>query len=105
MSNAQELSCPNCGAPLDFTNDGDTVVQCLYCQTKVIVPESLRASVRPSTPTVPLDLQKVTELLRAGNKIAAIKLYKDSTGSSLKEAKLAVEGMQLNFTLDGGNLQ
>ena len=36
----------------------------------------------------------VRELLNAGNKIQAIKVYREDTGASLKEAKDAVESMQ-----------
>jgi ribosomal protein L7/L12 len=54
--------CPHCGAPLD----------------------------KPSP-----DLeQQVRSLLDQGQKIAAVKLYKDQTGVGLAEAKEAVEAMQ-----------
>ena len=37
------------------------------------------------------ELAEVTELLRQGKKIQAIKAYRDSTGADLKEARDAVE--------------
>ncbi|MFF1614079.1 hypothetical protein ACFVYA_40470 [Amycolatopsis sp. NPDC058278] len=37
------------------------------------------------------ELPEVTELLRQGKKIQAIKAYRDSTGADLKEARDAVE--------------
>jgi ribosomal protein L7/L12 len=39
-------------------------------------------------------MDEVQELLLAGNKIEAIKLYRKQTGSGLKEAKDAVEAIQ-----------
>ena len=55
--------CPHCGAPMD----------------------------RPST-----DLeQQVRSLLDQGQKLEAVKLYKGQTGASLREAKQAVEAMQV----------
>lgn len=56
---AEELKCPNCGAPLDFKNLDEPTLRCPYCETVVVVPEELRP-VKPvtfemfsvSTPTV-----------------------------------------------------
>ena len=36
--------------------------------------------------------QKITEALLAGQKIQAIKLYREATGKGLKEAKQEIEG-------------
>lgn len=41
-------------------------------------------------PLSPLDT-KITQLIHVGEKIKAIKLYREETGASLKEAKAAVE--------------
>jgi ribosomal protein L7/L12 len=38
--------------------------------------------------------QQIMEMITAGNKIAAIKLYRERTGASLAEAKAAVEAMR-----------
>jgi hypothetical protein len=40
------------------------------------------------------ELEAVREALRRGNKIGAIKLYREATGLGLKEAKDAVEAME-----------
>ena len=42
----------------------------------------------------PLDRRKLRRLLTAGNKIEAIKLYREATGLGLKEAKDAVEALE-----------
>jgi ribosomal protein L7/L12 len=41
-------------------------------------------------------LRELVELVRNGNKILAIKLYRDSTGAGLREAKDAVEALERN---------
>lgn len=42
----------------------------------------------------PGDRQRIMILLRNGKKIQAVKLYRDVTGSGLKEAKHAVEHLE-----------
>ena len=42
----------------------------------------------------PSQEEQIKEMIAAGNKIAAIKLYREMTGASLAEAKDAVETMQ-----------
>jgi DNA-binding beta-propeller fold protein YncE len=70
----------------------------------VIVPEELRADATPpAQPSAPsLDnilgqaakLGELGQLVRGGNKIAAIKLYRELFGTSLKDAKEAVERLE-----------
>ncbi|MGH9943907.1 MAG: ribosomal protein L7/L12 [Pyrinomonadaceae bacterium] len=44
---------------------------------------------------VPADVgEQVKSLLRGGNKIEAIKVYREASGRGLKEAKDAVEGIE-----------
>ena len=45
----------------------------------------------------PQQWQAITAEIFAGNKIAAIKLYREATGAGLKEAKDAVEGMEADL--------
>ena len=42
---------------------------------------------------IPRDMSDVVALVRQGNKIGAIKLYREKTGVGLKEAKEAVDRM------------
>ena len=57
--------CPNCGAPVD---------------TATAQTEDLE--------------QQVRSLLGQGQKLEAVKLYKDQTGASLRQAKEAVEAIE-----------
>jgi uncharacterized Zn finger protein (UPF0148 family) len=36
------FECPNCGAPLDYTESVTLTVRCPFCNNSVIVPEELR---------------------------------------------------------------
>ncbi len=104
---SQSFTCPNCGAPLDYDGD-DLTVRCPYCSSSVIVPETLRAApaaVPPHTPSLPVvgmdallsqavKLKEVARLIRSGNKIEAIKVYREIFDVGLKEAKEAVEKLE-----------
>ncbi len=55
---------------------------------------SLATRQQPSAgPSAEESVARVIELLETGDKIAAIKAYRDATGTGLKEAKEAVEAM------------
>jgi ribosomal protein L7/L12 len=47
-----------------------------------------------SVTSQPFHISQVRDLLEAGNKIGAIKVYRDATGASLREAATAVDGME-----------
>jgi sugar lactone lactonase YvrE len=107
-----------CAAPLDFPGGGAVTMRCPYCENSVILPEELRGSVGPTrsageaeqqaggefAPVInqALNMAEVAQLARSGNKIAAIKLYRETFGCGLKEAKDAVEkierGEPISFT-------
>ena len=98
----QALKCPNCGAPLDYPADDLSATRCPYCDSTIIIPKENFADSpqvgQPSSSSLP---QKQTEALveiayqlQAGKKIEAIKIYRDTFGVGLKEAKEAVEAMQ-----------
>jgi LSD1 subclass zinc finger protein len=93
----QPFKCPSCGGPLEY-DGGDITVRCHYCTNHVIVPEELRPGARFNAAQVPLpnqlhSLAEIGRLIRGGNKIAAIKLYRETFGTGLKEAKEAVENL------------
>jgi LSD1 subclass zinc finger protein len=84
------LICPACGAPLD-PQPGDVSVKCGYCGNAVALPQSMRAPLSHgdfATSTSGFDLnnmigqaarlKEVVNLVHAGNKIEAIKLYRES---------------------------
>ena len=70
--------CPSCNS----TNSPGTTI-CRSCGASI--PE-------PATWTADLE-REVRSLLEQGKKIEAVKVYKDHTGSSLKDAKDAVEAL------------
>ena len=99
------LICPACGAPLD-PQPGEVTIKCGYCGNSVILPHAMRAPMSHgnfATSSTGFDLssvvdqagriKEVVELVRAGKKIEAIKLYREITGMDLKEAKEAVEAI------------
>ncbi|HEX8890620.1 MAG TPA: hypothetical protein VF779_15820 [Pyrinomonadaceae bacterium] len=94
-----------CSAPLDVAQAIGPTVRCNYCGNTVIVPEELRhipnqiPNVHVGESFVPmldhaLKLAEIARLVKAGNKIAAIKLHRETFGTGLKEAKDAVEQME-----------
>src|SRR3712207_3481678 len=101
----QPFKCPSCGAPLSFENPGASV-RCHFCGNTVIVPEELRGTpgaprhAHAAAPSLDNILGQVSrlgelgQLIRGGNKIGAIKLYRELFGVSLKEAKDAVERLE-----------
>lgn len=97
----ETFKCPSCSAPLDF--EGSTIQKCVFCGSSVIVPGEVFQ--RPNAQDViTIDLSAFTgkarkaaeiqRLIRAGKKIEAIKLYRETFGVGLKEAKDAVDKMQ-----------
>ncbi len=96
---SQTLNCPHCGAPLDYTGGPDLTIICPYCRTSVIVPDELRrppGTPRPSALKQAQGMGEIAYLARTGKKIEAIKLYRESFGGGLKEAKDAVEAIAVN---------
>ncbi|HKS26885.1 MAG TPA: hypothetical protein VJS44_03655 [Pyrinomonadaceae bacterium] len=112
----QPFKCPSCGAPLSLENPGATI-RCHFCGNSVIVPESLRGPQAQPPPqhshSPSLDnimgqaarLGELGQLIRGGNKIAAIKLYRELFGSSLREAKDAVERLERGKPVEVMNVQ
>lgn len=99
------LICPACGAPLD-PQPNEVTIKCGYCGNSVILPRSMRAPVSHgsfATSSTGFDLnsvvgqaariKEVVELVRAGNKIEAVKLYREITGMDLKESNDAVDAI------------
>ena len=93
--------CPKCGQPLTPPMHAVSM-QCPACKNFIIIPES--AIVHPGDAGEPAAVrtdqeQALVDLLCAGNKIGAIKLYRQATGAGLKEAKDAIDQLELNRQL------
>jgi len=99
-----QISCPSCGASVESTERA-----CSYCGAALGA-----APVSSSAPTVRVSkaaveamasggdpLQAVRDEVARGNKIEAIRLYREATGVGLKEAKDAVEAMEDGKTVIG----
>ena len=114
----QVFKCPSCGASLSYEGGSAPTTTCQFCGATVEVPVELRTKSEPTplAPSVPgldlggmlsgLALDKLAELkqlARSGQKIEAIKLYRELfPQAGLAEAKEAVEkleaGQPLVFT-------
>ena len=102
----EQFQCPACGAPLDVPENVGTTLRCPYCSASVVVPEHMRADKNDSGMNSGADAAMYTltsedpimAQLRAGNKIEAIKLYRQRTGVGLKEAKDGIEAIQAGMT-------
>lgn len=104
MPEIKVFQCPSCGASLSYEGGPESTITCQFCGVNLIVPEELRPrTAMPSTPfaSAPdlsgLSLDKVAELkrlARSGQKIEAIKRYRQIFDVRLKEAKDAVERLE-----------
>lgn len=77
-------NCPSCKT----TNSPGTTL-CRSCGASIPVPSATTTDFE----------QEVRSLLDQGKKIEAVKVYKDQTGSSLKDSKDAVEALQRGASL------
>jgi ribosomal protein L7/L12 len=67
---------------------------CHYCRAVIVWP----GAPAPTSPPAGIPAG-VTEALRAGNKIDAIRIYREAMKSSLLEAKNAVEALEKKLGL------
>ncbi len=77
---AEEEPCPKCGAP----------------------PAQAGKQEQPSVSLSPLE-ERVLNLMRQGQKIEAIKVYRGETGAGLKESKDAVEALAMKHGVPVGS--
>jgi LSD1 subclass zinc finger protein len=104
----QTLKCPSCAAPLQYDGRSPSI-KCDYCGNITLIPEEYRQEAPSgqqspfgSSPpfagysqSLPLDkLVQINEQLQRGRKIEAIKIYRETFGGGLKEAKDAVERLE-----------
>jgi LSD1 subclass zinc finger protein len=91
---AEALKCPSCAASLEIPPGGVTSMRCPYCNTTVMLGGQGPDSVGDFSPAQNVVIMRqIADLLGSGNKIAAIKIYRQTFGSGLAEAKMAVEKM------------
>jgi sugar lactone lactonase YvrE len=98
------ISCPTCSAPLDPGADNPLRVRCSYCGNVLSVdprdgdPEPFAgfADVAPQ-------IAEIVRLARSGQKIHAIKLYREIFDTGLAEAKDAVERLEVGRPVTFGH--
>ncbi len=102
------FDCPACGATL--TPDGSkTHISCDYCGKTVLVPPELRAPEHPGAQAFSVNVTfggaqpdrftraqalEIARLIRAGQKISAIKLHREISGMGLAESKGVIDNVE-----------
>lgn len=94
----QTFNCPSCQAALDLPEPVPLTVKCSYCNATVVVPASLRTS-NATTNQLPEDeaqdkiaaLRQISELVQKGQKLEAIRLFRETFDTSLNQAKEVIE--------------
>lgn len=102
---AKTFNCPSCSAPLDFS--GAVTQKCAHCGGSVIAPHEMfyAGNASPfddlsSLKGRALKIAEVQRLIHSGNKIEAIKVFREAFGTGLKEAKDAVEAIEWGESVD-----
>ncbi|HRH41893.1 MAG TPA: hypothetical protein PKY82_09635 [Pyrinomonadaceae bacterium] len=101
------IKCPSCAAPLEC--DGDAFEKCVFCGSQIAVTPDNSFSEN----AVGFDgmlknahkLKEVLRLVRGGNKIEAIKLYRETFHCSLSEAKNAVDRLESGQSVSFQNVR
>lgn len=90
------IKCPSCAAPIEL--DGDQFERCDFCGSSIAVTAN---NVIPETTAgyqnIVAQAHKLKEILRlarSGQKIEAIKLYRETFGTGLAESKDAVDRLE-----------
>jgi len=86
------LRCPTCSAPLDASARHGNALKCPYCNSTAVLTD--RSGNIEAVASGDSNARAIAEVLRdlyGGNKLAAIKTYREHFGVGLKEAKDAVE--------------
>lgn len=99
------FNCASCSAPLDLT--GAVTQKCDHCGCTVIAPHDMFYASNPtpfddlsSLKGRALKIAEIQRLIHAGKKIEAIKIFRESFGTGLKEAKDSVESIERGESAD-----
>ena len=106
----RNFNCASCAAPLEF--EGTPTQKCRYCGSTVIAPTELFYATS-STPFgdfssltgKALKVAEIDQLIHNGRKIEAIKLFRETFGVGLEQAKDAVERMERGESVDISGMQ
>lgn len=107
----QSFKCPSCSAPLEF--EGKTMQKCRFCGSSVIVPVGAIQNSNvfgtfgemnfgdfSSLTGKALKIAEIQQLIQSGSKIQAIKVFRETFPTGLKEAKDAVDAMERGESVD-----
>jgi len=113
---AESFRCPSCSAPLEF--EGKPMQKCRFCGSNVIVPSNVMQSSHvfggvgnldfgdlSSLTGKALKIAEIQRLIQNKQKIYAIKLFRETFGGGLKEAKDAVDAMEEGKSIDLSGMQ
>lgn len=105
MIMAKKFNCPACGALIEY--DGETTLfqTCGSCKAPIVVPSEIVETRRdteieaainmPAGEARPTEeMLQIKDLIAQGRKIEAIKIYRETFGTSLADAKQAVEDLE-----------
>jgi len=98
MSNPNTFNCSTCGASLTPPGDGTPSMSCPFCNSSVTIPAELRVSAHKrqaddNSSRKKAILHELMRLVGSGNKIGAIKLYREQFDTSLTQAKEAIDAL------------
>jgi hypothetical protein len=103
----QVIKCPSCSAPLEFSGDA-AVETCHFCGSKVVMsPSDVHTEASFGFDALlgrAQQLKEILNLARSGNKIGAIKLYREMFNCGLADAKRAVEAMERGESVNFHNV-
>lgn len=104
------FKCPSCSAPLEF--EGKTIQRCRFCGSNVVVPsDAFQKSDKnmfddaSALGNKAVKLAEIYREIQAGRKIYAIKIFRETFGGGLKEAKDAVDAMESGESVDISGMQ
>ena len=102
------FNCASCSAPLEF--EGTMMQKCRYCGSTVIAPHDMfyaggGFADLSSLSGRALKIAEINELVHDGKKLEAIKLFRETFGVGLDEAKNAVERMERGESVDISGMQ
>jgi outer membrane protein assembly factor BamB len=98
MSDPNTFNCPTCGATLTPPGDGAARMICPFCNNNVTIPTELRANTQSGqlhdrSSRKKAILHELMRLVGSGNKIGAIKFYREQFDVGLAQAKEAIDAL------------
>lgn len=98
----ETFKCASCSGPLEF--EGTSIQKCPFCGSTVIVPSEVFGNAAGAANEDPTGnakkLAEIRGLLAKGQKLMAIKVFRETFGTGLKEAKDAVEALERGAGVD-----